>query len=973
VSTPWQDWDAHQWGNALLVHFFRSESDRTAVARLPITADELVRAVSGRIGDKEIIRDSFICAFQCTPQVFRRKLSKHALTGGRWNATETPPFLGYLFFTCFAAASIDKSTVNIGEFRQRLRVLLDHPDGTTYSFGDLPTLWQAFQHWLSERISEGESYRPLRLPNPGWKVRVGYSLALAFPSRDDRLKLAKVLATFQTIETPTVVEVLQLLTEERRHFSTLFVDLLQRAADAFALGVDTDELAALWSAVTEVRGLPLPSDRKKQIQFQLYLEDDELLQTDLALVSSAKTAASQGIHFVQLTEPIGDFSFLVTAGNGLVPRFILDQTFQQYVSAYRESFIARTVSQGVLLFLRNDSSLWQVVFNRPTEGRAKALVSREILEDFHRAYPRTVISSRLSKYPGWFETPSFDAGFLHMLDSAQVHRLNGIRCLQRITPGAMIVFSGGIQIDGAFLGTTHLLPEVNCAGADSVDMFRVDEGHQEQSQFHSQLTKSIDSSNFEFRITEPEIAGTFVLVAKQGETVLTSRRIQFRSRVLEHEYLEPTNPSVLLVEGSLQDVVESGLASDTFLGDSPSLQNNAQLQIQSGFYAIATVDDDERFDRFVEALAAKALRRKGISEFDILEILRGLVLQESDENLWHVLRGWIEAGYVDQFMRRHWRGRVYYALQPRLVVSRASQLRVMLYGLSPFSLRREARTCFAELGAVPLPVRSLSQHVGAPLMWQVESLDLVHVAAKKLGLLEVKFLRSVEQVLPTLAYSQDTLVSLPNYQLQGSWDWERGGFGLQIRYSQPDEVRIEWHKRDNSADLYRVVTDGQIGFESFSRNWALLVGYQLAGRRALQADSKSSLITTAHGPYFPLPVARYLAISEGCLPGPTGRATDYAYLVSEPRVRAWLGAWFGDTTVPQVPRDFHWIASVATKSRVNEHSAILPHDIRVKLRALENVDGARALAQSRLPLWLHPRVRRTLQLLKSQVAKDSND
>jgi hypothetical protein len=142
-AASWNDWDASAWGRALLRHYFAAR-DARPVSRLAISAEELAKAAGAPDASVASVQHAFLQAIRCSPAAFRRRLSDASLEPSAWNQQEPPPFLSYLFFTCFAAASLDTDIADEGVFRERVRRLLDHEAGTSYPFEHLSRLWEAF-------------------------------------------------------------------------------------------------------------------------------------------------------------------------------------------------------------------------------------------------------------------------------------------------------------------------------------------------------------------------------------------------------------------------------------------------------------------------------------------------------------------------------------------------------------------------------------------------------------------------------------------------------------------------------------------------------------------------------------------------------------------------------------------------------------------------------------------------------------
>ncbi len=973
----WRDWGAAAWGLALLRHYFMGY-DAWPVSRLVISSEELAKAAGAEESDAEAARAAFLRAVQCSAEEFRRHLSRASLEPGAWNRREPPPFLAWLFFTCYAAAPPDAETVDEGVFRERVRQLLGHDLGTTYPLGDLSLLWEEFATWLQERRNDGEPYRALRLPDRGWMTLIGYSVRLAFPRREDRLRLRVLLAASGVGPNPTVPEAFQIIGRARDRFSDDFQHVFDRARDALANGRDVAELHALWSATLEAAALALPSSRLTRIRYRLLAQEDELGYIDPFVVAAGVPFGMRdGVQLSRLDEPFDEFDQFVCAtdkSTGLIAKLLLKNALGDKLSGLGSSSIPRVVREGVLLFQRVDSAIWELVVRRPNEGRVRALVRNDLSASFLYLLDGSSREPRDTRFDGWCEFGDFDITQLSDPRHGTVAELASVRCLQRVEIGPQLHLVGGIRLDGGFLGIGGLLPEVHCAEAEDAALLRFSE---ESGEDRSTLVTTLEGDRerqgvFAWPIGHGDLEGAFVFAGRREGLVLASREVRFYSRGLNYAYAGPTTPDHWLVEASTVDVAPAAQAWDAFLeqepcGAVPPSTVDRVLAESIPVFADQSVDDDTQFDRLVETLAAVSVSRKGIGEAELVEIFGKVIPSASGFAVWEIIRGWLEAGYFDCLTRRRWRGRVYFARQPRLALipdDGARSIRAVLHGLSPYRLRAAARGLFARDGATPMPAASLSRYVPAPLSWRLESAEHAREVSKELGMLGVAGVCDPEQLVGGFdtAISDDAPLP-PGYELQRIWDWTAGRFRRPSGSRAADDVRIEHYTRTNGPDQYVVTSDDQRR-TTLSRSWALLDGFRRAGKKAFSPAGSVIARPGDDGPQVPLPVARAVALRAGIVGGPTeaesiGRF--YAYAVSRASEQRWLLTWLnGGKADETVVRRFAWLLAAAS---VPHNDAVrLPADLRQRLRYLRALPDALSMADRRIPRRLHPYVRRAVDL-----------
>jgi hypothetical protein len=982
-APDWKAWNHREWGEALFRHYFvAGQRNASPVSRIVLTPDNLAKATADSSISAAIARDAFLTAIRCSPSEFRRRLSSATLVRGGCQDNAVPPFLAYLLFTCFAAASLDTSTISEGDFRERLRILLKHPVGTSYPLPDLPLLWTAFARWLGKRREEGAPYRVLLLPDPGWMTRIGHSVRLTFPSRLDTRQLITLLHGQHLGTTPTVHEVLQLIDHNIRKFSSAFGEVYTRARRAYISGKDAPELQALWSAVLEIASVTISprSERTRRIKYQLFVQEDELLRADpFVLATAPPSLREHRMVFERLEDPIRDYQFLLRASDGSVieiTRMLLRGALNTTLPHLTRSPLGRTVDQGVLLFARGSNAVAELAESCPVEGAAVALVRQSLSKSFLALLPDRT-QARNSKFDGWVEIGPFELATLRRPTEKNSPQLMRVRALQATTVGAQIRLAGGQRIDGGYLGLRGMLPAARCPGA--TDIIGIPLLPEEEKHLDTQRVPLRRSSSEAeaFAFESGDLDGLFNLVAKNDDQVIASREIHFRSRVLSYDYAVPTDPQRWIIEASPSDVLPASGGRDCFLAAASGNSVNDSLRLPRPVEnatndhessEVMSVDDDPALDRFVEALAAICASRKGIAESEFLELLESMLQVEAGPEIWDVVRAWLEAGYVDALSRRHWRGRFYFARRPRLVITRNdSDTYVVLHGLAPHSLRARAATTLDRMGATPVPFRVVSRTVGAPQTWSIASTALAEIAAAELGLGALEHVKHFAELVVPL--TDDALSSdIPTaYELQGVWDWNSGGFRKR-RIDKKDAVSIEWLARQDRPDRFVVHRSDGASRSTFSRNWALLMGYFWAKTPPFSSDGPTRLVRALPlGPYLPLPVARAVVLRSHVVSGPIGDLSNdhgYLYEVTTTRERDHLLHWaMGRFATVRHPRHLTWLLSALSESSGGVDAVAIPGDLRRRLTELKDLPHAALVSKKRIPRRMLPLLRRTLDLV----------
>lgn len=1001
----WQEWTAREWNDAIFRYYFLEDGRSGPVTRLPVTGEELQKVAGDQGADPTHIREAFLSAIRVSPrEINRRALSAGWLKKGEWVDSIPPPFVVYLVFTCLVASAIGEEIRDEGEFRERLRILLDHPSGTSYPLEDLPKLWEAFARWLNRSREAGSPVRQLVLPDPGRMNRIGYSVRLAFPGRRDQLKLAKLLAPYDLGSNPPVPIVLRLVESRLGSFSESFRQAFTKFRSAFVRSDSRLNEYPFWSAVREAATTPVSDGAPRRSTFQLLIESTDEWRDELLLMTDIKPEQNlKGVHYVPVEIGLGKYDHVVAVEgkNDQVDhavRLLLHRVLDRVVPDIRSSSVHVVVEQGVLLFYRDDSGVRALTSSRPDdEDEVWAIIREDLKDSFLAIFPtdqRPAVHQ--SPYSEWVATSAFDGALLRRFDHTRPGPLHGVRCLQPTAIEVHLSLAGGVPLKGAYLGLPLCYPTVRVRDADSVILFALGEGSVVGGTMERlRLRPSAESEeSFEFPTDRDLVLdGRFNLIAKEGPRVVAQRQITFRSAMIWNGFSRPADSGRWLAESTTSDLVVPDvdaeapeiaaepsrsevrhLAAERRRNDSREASQGRmldRLDIPEGdLVPIAydqTYDDELRLDRFIECCAGWAASRKGITEFDFLEWIRRGLSIESSALRFDVARAWTEGGHFDQYTQRRWRGRIYFARNPELVAWRTgSQVFCTLRGLAARAVRNQVQASAEANGVQRRPTVSLSPWLPAPHSWMGESIKIFERISAEAGLGPVRWLQSPSDFIVSVAAVATLDLDEPmHYIMKGTLDWDQGWFTPGTARER-NSVKVQRLWRSDRPAYYTVLWRDRMFWLSHSRNWALLAAYTLAGIAPFERTGSTELVRTAPTQvYLPLPVARFLACTAAYSPGParvSEQEWTYAYSfqskVERDQVLALL--WGEDDRgIEFLARRARWLLAVI---RDHERTAgrtplvPVPADIRRDLSEL-GIPEARELASMVVPVYMIPHLR----------------
>ena len=159
----------------------------------------------------------------------------------------------------------------------------------------------------------------------------------------------------------------------------------------------------------------------------------------------------------------------------------------------------------------------------------------------------------------------------------------------------------------------------------------------------------------------------------------------------------------------------------------------------------------------------------------------------------------------------------------------------------------------------------------------------------------------------------------------------------------------------------------EVSWFTYSRNWALLIGYLLADDAPFEPRGRQT-VTRANGfgPYIPLPVARAIVLNSRVASGPIeveGQEPSYAYRLSGAADRGKLLNWIStQREVGDARRRFRWLLSALSESTVMGDALPVPVMLQRKLFELSDIPEAAILSGKRIPRRLLPHLHRAVQL-----------
>jgi len=450
-----------------------------------------------------------------------------------------------------------------------------------------------------------------------------------------------------------------------------------------------------------------------------------------------------------------------------------------------------------------------------------------------------------------------------------------------------------------------------------------------------------------------------------------------------NNYVQPTSSDLWEVEAGGPDIItydenNSKLFSPSYCTFDVKTYSNRTATLKSSILSSSKVDSHTLINgwdaweqsgfkgtaHFMEICGGLAMRRKGIQEVELLDLLNSCLLLNGYKEQWDVVRAWVECGYFNRLQYKRWRRTEYYPVVPRIVLDyREGFFRGVLFGLATKALRDRVDIMLSEHGCKRERVVSQSQWIVPLPSWRAESVDSFIRVSTELGLKNPVWLKSLMETGWPLSQIMDRCDDPPkNYECWGRWDWEQGRFSRNL-LSSGDGVEIIRKCRPDRVPYYEVMVDGESIWWSTSRNWALIIAHDLNKKSCFAIAGETEIVrTTKAQVYLPLSVGLYLTLKGNTVPGKPDGKGGYVYYFNETKDRAQFISWFFGLTTgldsKQEAQWAYWILSLSKRVDIscNEKAIPLPYYIRQKLEYLGPLPGFRELSQSKIPPSLLPRI-----------------
>lgn len=280
-------------------------------------------------------------------------------------------------------------------------------------------------------------------------------------------------------------------------------------------------------------------------------------------------------------------------------------------------------------------------------------------------------------------------------------------------------------------------------------------------------------------------------------------------------------------------------------------------------------------DDVVSALAGRCAARAGISDYEWYGFLGCMPGIADREKKAMVSRAWEEAGLIDSLCHTRWRNRLIFARPPTVALFREHDRVIgVMRGLALPS----TRTTFEQLAqAAGINVEkrcSFSPFVPYTLLVRLKSVDHIREIARRAGL-ALEF--------PGVDWEQFGRVRVHDAGPEPLSGYVAGEplKRWAVDGSARDEVTMWEYSRCDRPDVWVVERDA-CRIWSFGQNLARIAGARLLGQPGLEATGDREAVATLS--YFPLPIARAIAMLGLALPGPTP-TWQYIYSFANPSFR----------------------------------------------------------------------------------------
>lgn len=737
-----------------------------------------------------------------------------------------PGYFRYLVLTALVSAT-DTGAGETQNFRMRLGELLQ-VDGQFSSVSGVNPLWRALVDWCERRRAAGEAYRRIELPSYGNANLIGYATRIAFPSWRDRSALTQILRGLSPVVRRSPERLTQELTRSRyMHGLPQAVDLALRD----------------FEAAVRARRTMLSGHRF----WRLVKSIDARLSDQTLGVRAARWRLE--VHFEGYELDVVRIRLLV--GNGMQRRApFWEGALQELEALPRDTLpaeLAEALNRGVLELFEAPGLTWVADEESPPEDAFLMLLARE--------------GSVATTWPLGTTWRSLEGRWLASarMDGTALSGLRRSLGLQSASTARLVdlTVEGGVRTDRTtWLGRPGFLPSVLASSTSSLSVTAI-EG--------ATGILSVDgcAPSWDLNAVGP-LSGRWRMKAIEGGSE-TEKVVCFEPAARER-WEFPDLGDAFEPE---RDIVSSGGSYRK-----PQIPGDRAAAFPPGL------------DDILEAIYAGPSR--GWPEVDLIRLLRPAMPRE--HFVWDFLRGLAEAEWLDAFVLKSWRARVW---RPR----------------SP-SLRRMTPGWVVVVGALGAVARSRLLDAVVAAGGKLEFVQGVSPWALPLPVIEGAAIEDLaaELAWPIAVSERPRLEHAPRCwpgeprsgqgrRLQGVWSFEDGFFRAPDGRPDGRAVRLERlvRERGDDRDVFRVTGRGE-AFLASSRAAAILEAYRRSGRPLFEwANGRFRRL--ARGGHLPLEIARYLVAHASQASGPVVQSDgSWTYEYSaDPESASWVARTLGPT------------------------------------------------------------------------------
>jgi hypothetical protein len=924
LSATWKDWGLSAWNAKLFDFFFKSEEVQieTPITRLNLDAEVLAQIAGAQEHDSADVEGAFLNLFRkcsMTERGFRRLYKWNHIAKG----LEDPPVLPHYFVQLaltLLVASVTEDTAEEGNFRERLRIILQHPPGTSYLPFNLALMWQALESWLTDAHQKGLPYRLLELPSPGHETLIGHSKRLVFPGHRDYTRLAAILGRFALSSDSLPSEIIRAIGTNRPRFSRRFL----AEFDDFVSSVHNRASCLfrhpIWTAIERIAWEPKQDESKEEeetadLELELLVTDP--IAPELFLLSSQPSMELPEGDWRPLQMDIDAMRFYASNGDPtLAALAVFDSLMQGGADQLlQRSVLKRCIREGCICFCESEDGRLLGVPYLPNQGAVTLIYHEQRLPSLASECEASNISIPLATLANssWRVAPGLPAAALLAMAEETGSSLNGLTCVVRPIRRPPIQLVDAIRCSGAFLFRFPALPKVACMEAEELQASWQDDQQTAQRCSLIQSNPSeCEGSQYAFPESAAEripLPGRVHILAKQARQLLNTRAIDLTRMVPSVEYKQPSRPEGYLIEGGTGHMATFSSAETIHhptrrIGTDGSMGtvNESVLRIPHTTLIKSRPSEAEQclwkprspgdmppaWSDFFEILAGRSLTRQGLDEGTFISLAKAVLCDGDVRAAWDAMRSLAENGFIDRLTLRGWRGKRIILRKPLILHSTIMDVTVAtVTGVVPELHRHELEERGRQLG-LKVSQKIITEGVGIGPIMLSSTGD--HAVIGELAE-RMHWQKAVLQIRESDLHDRDAPFAVDALLQQASgkgepevsfWHWQHCRFVSE----EPDEHEVVVRRisyGDRPDDF--AVTQGDSRWVTRSRNWALLAGYALRSEYPfVSASGTAQRASTQEGVYLPLYVGRLISALGGVAGRSMAGGTNYLYACDYPRL-----------------------------------------------------------------------------------------